>query len=415
MAVMRGGTGAVELSASSSMPAQATQGRLRVGAARIDITPENPVALQGYENPENRVSDGVHDRLYARAFAFASGARRLVLVSADVGSSILGPYFLRAIADRHGLAPGELFLCDIHTHSGPQLSLSPSYPHPNNSAYTRLVEQRLVTLVGKALADLAPAQLAVGRGTSTVGGSRRKPTADGRTEMAFNPDGPADHEVMVLEFSRPGGKVIGAIFNYACHSRSLRSPNRRVSGDVLGIAEQLVEAKRPAPFVGAAFPGASADIDPVTLADGFEPTGAGIPPAPVRLGEQLGEDVLGALRESRAVDAAGGIRSATRRVMLPAKSATEAPRPVNIIVAAVGPVAFVGLDVEASVEIGLALKASSPFKDTFVFTICNGWAGYLPVAHQYAEGGYEVAHTSYGPKAADLVVKEALAVLASVK
>ncbi len=388
---------------------------LRIGAARIDITPEAPVALQGYENPENRVSEGVHDRLYARAFAFASGTKRLVLVSVDAGSSMLGPYFQRAIADRHGLDPGELFLCDIHTHSGPQLSLSPSYPHPNNFPYTRLVEQRLAALVGKALANLGPAQLAVGRGTSRVGASRRKPTPDGRIEMAANPDGPADHEVMVVEFARPGGKPFGALFNYACHSRSLRSPNRRVSGDVLGIAEQLVENKRRAPFIGAAFPGASADIDPVTLADGFEPTDAGTPPAPVRLGQQLGEDVLAAMRAVRAVEPTGGIRTRTRRVMLPAKAANAAARPVNIVVAAVGSVAFVGLDVEASVELGLALKAASPFKDTFVFSICNGWAGYLPVAHQYAEGGYEVAHTSYGPTAADLVVQEALAMLAALK
>ncbi|RPJ56927.1 MAG: hypothetical protein EHM24_29965, partial [Acidobacteria bacterium] len=346
---------------------------------------------------------------------FASGAKRLVLVSVDAGSSMLGPYFQRVIADRHGLTPGELFLCDIHTHSGPQLSLSPSYPHPNNFPYTRLVEQRLVALVGKALANLGPAQLAVGRGTSRVGASRRKPTPDGRIEMATNPDGPADHEVIVLEFARPGGKPFGALFNYACHSRSLRSPNRRVSGDVLGIAEQLVEDARPAPFIGAAFPGASADIDPVTLADGFEPADAGTLPAPVRLGQQLGEDVLAAMRGVRAVEPRGGIRTLTRRVMLPAKAANAAARPVNIVVAAVGPVAFVGLDVEASVEIGLALKAASPFRDTFVFSICNGWAGYLPVAHQYPEGGYEVARTSYGPNAADRLISEALAMLAGLK
>ena len=396
-----------------SGPQVRAQGPLRAGAARIDITPAAPVALEGYEDPEHRISEGVHDRLYARAFAFAAGNKRLVLVSIDVGSMVLGPYFQRAVLDRFDLQPDELFLCPIHTHSGPQLSLNPGYPHPNNFGYTGLFERQLVTLVGKALAALSPARVSVGRGTSAVGASRRKPMPDGRIVMAANPEGPADHELLVLQLARPDGEVFAALFNYACHSRSLRSPNRLVSGDVLGIAEQFLEERRRNQFV-AAFPGASADIDPVSLADGFDASGSDTIPPPVRLGQRLGADVLSALQETRVVRAPAVIRTAARRVMLPARTGT-APRPINVVVAAVGTVAFVGLDCEASVEIGLAIKTASPFKDTFVFTICNGWRGYLPVEHQYAEGGYEVARTGFGPAAADILVKEALGMLAGLK
>ena len=40
--------------------------RLRAGAARVDVTPSEPVVLQGYGN-EDRVSTGVHDHIYIRA------------------------------------------------------------------------------------------------------------------------------------------------------------------------------------------------------------------------------------------------------------------------------------------------------------------------------------------------------------
>ena len=61
--------------------------------------------------------------------------------------------------------------------------------------------------------------------------------------MAFNPEGKADHEVLALQLLQPGAAALGVLFNYSSHSRSLRGPNRLVSGDVFGIAEQFVEAK----------------------------------------------------------------------------------------------------------------------------------------------------------------------------
>jgi neutral ceramidase len=386
---------------------------LRAGAARIDITPDAPLALEGYLNPENRISTGVHDRLYARAVAFAVGTKRLVLVSCDLGSFALGPYFLRLIADKWALGPDEVFLCATHTHSGPQLSLNADYPHPNNFRYTKALERTLVELTGKALAAVTPARVAVGRGQAEVGVSRRTLLADGRVEMAPNPGGVADHEVLVLRLSRAGGAPLAVLFDYASHSRSLRGTNRLVSGDIFGIAEQLVEQAGSRGLVGAAFAGASGDIDPVSVVDGFEMPGGGVPPT-TRLGQRLGEEVARAAGAAAQLTAPVAIRTASARLQLPPKVAGQA-KWVNVIVARVGDIAFVGLDCEASVEVGLAIKSASPFKATFVITNCNGWAGYLPTARQHEEGGYEVARTGFGPGAADILVREALAMLSRLR
>jgi neutral ceramidase len=393
---------------AASLPGPVS-GDLRAGAARVDITPEGPVALDGYLNPESRLSEGVHDRLCARAVALSSGSSRLVLVSADVGAFLFAAYFQRIIAERNGLQPEDVLLGAIHTHSGPTLSLNADYPHANNYRYTRLLEDKLVGVVREALASLAPVRVSVGRSTSMVNASRRRPGPGGEIEMAPNPDGPVDHDVSVVRLDRVGGRPLAILFSFPCHSRSLRAPNTLVSGDVIGIAEQAVERAWPGGIVAAGFAGASADIDPVRVVDGFGVREDGVP-VTEQLGTKLGGAVVEAAAAARPPTAASGLRSASTRVRLPARRGQE-QRAVEVTVAVIGGIAVVALDCEAAVEIGLAIKARSPFPSTFIATICNGWAGYLPVAHQYAEGGYEVARTGFAEGAAEALVDEVVRLL----
>jgi neutral ceramidase len=379
---------------------------LQVGAAKLDITPESSVALQGYLEPGRRMSTGVHDRLFARAFAFGAGARRVVLVSCDLTNMAFGAYLARPLLDRLALRPDQLLLCATHTHSGPLVTLNPSYPE--NVLYTERLPGMLATLVDDAIRSMAPARLAVARGTSGVGANRRRVGPDGRIEMAPNPDGPMDPELLVLEVTRPGGRRVGTLFSYACHSRSLRKPNRLVSGDVFGIAAQEVE-RAHAGTIAAAFAGASGDVDPVSVVDDFSRTGDA-PPETERLGSLLASDVLQALADARTALSSGHVRSATARVQLPPKH-RGANKFVETTVGAVGDMAWVGLDCEASVEIGLAIKAVSPFPATVIATHCNGSTGYLPVERQYAEGGYEVERTGFGPTAASVLVERVTGML----
>jgi hypothetical protein len=374
-------------------------GPLRAGAAKIDITPDAPLSLEGYQEPATRVSEGVHDRLFARAFAFGDGSRRLVIVSCDLGSMILGDYFRHQVLDAVRLRPEELWLCATHTHSGPMLTLHPSYPH--NVEYTERLAQPLIGVVGEALRSMRPARLAVGRGRSSVGVSRRRRGADGLMEMAANPDGVADPDVLVLQVAATSGRPMGALFVYACHSRSLTRTNRLISGDVLGIAAQELEAAQPGLIAGA-FAGASGDIDPVSVVDGFE-SKDGQPPETVRLARLLADGVRGAMATARALAPALPLRSSVTRLRLPARHEGR-QKAVDIAVCAIGEAAIVGLDCEASVEIGLAIKARSPFPLTAVITNCNGWSGYLPVERQSPAGGYEVDRTGFAPPAAGLLI-----------
>jgi neutral ceramidase len=54
-----------------------------------------------------------------------------------------------------------------------------------------------------------------------------------------------------------------------------------------------------------------------------------------------------------------------------------------------GEVAIVALPVELFTAIGEEIKRASPFRDTFIATLANGWHGYVPTREAFARGGYE--------------------------
>lgn len=76
-----------------------------------------------------------------------------------------------------------------------------------------------------------------------------------------------------------------------------------------------------------------------------------------------------------------------------------------------GPTAFVGIPVEPFAELGVAVKARSPFATTFFSGYTNGVAAYMPTADAYAEGGYEVWMTPFAPEAAEVTIQESIALL----
>jgi hypothetical protein len=84
---------------------------------------------------------------------------------------------------------------------------------------------------------------------------------------------------------------------------------------------------------------------------------------------------------------------------------------MNISVARIGDIAFVGLGGEVLTEIGIAIKAGSPCRYTFVITHCNGAAGYLAPGDLHVEGGYEVRSSAFAPQAADIVIRRSLHML----
>ncbi|GAG20970.1 unnamed protein product, partial [marine sediment metagenome] len=199
---------------------------------------------------------------------------------------------------------------------------------------------------------------------------------------------------------------------------SLGPRNYQISGDLHGIAEQFVEKIVAKGVISPAFAGASGNIDPwfrICPTFNIEP---GWTPEPVLLATMLGEEVVRVFRDIKKTDAGGEIKTDFITMQLPGKKRGKAikeescpPTPLNVTAARVGDVAFIGIGCEVLTEIGMAIKAASPYKYTFVVTHCNGASGYLPPKPLYKEAGYEVTSSRFAPDAADMVVKQALKML----
>jgi hypothetical protein len=395
----------------------AAEGVLGAGIARVNITPQLPVKMSGYAG-RKKLSTGVHDPLWARVVAFESGDRRLVLVSTDL-IGFYGTYepIRDAICDRFGLKPCEVFLSGTHTHSGPTPTLSED-GHPNNLQYTRTLKAKMLDVIDEALTTIQPIQMGVGRGYSPVGSNRREKQADGSVRLGRNPYGPTDKEVLVMKLATSDGEPIGALFDYATHATSLGPKNLQISGDVLGIAAQFVEQILGPDVTAPVFAGASGDIDPwYRVLPSFN-TEKGWIPEPQLLGILLGEEVVHVFRNIKATPTKSEIRSALATLELPGKRGddrdegeTASTKPLNVTVAKIGDVAFVGLGCELLTEVGMSIKAGSPCEHTFIITHCNGRAGYLPPKHLYKDGGYEIDRTGFAPEAADALVKRVIQIL----
>ena len=67
----------------------------------------------------------------------------------------------------------------------------------------------------------------------------------------------------------------------------------------------------------------------------------------------------------------------------------------------IGPAALVAIPVEAFCEIGIAVKGASPAEQTLFSGYTNGYMGYMPMADNFEEGGYEVVTTPMAAGAAE--------------
>ncbi len=229
-----------------------SQGVWKAGVATVVITPEQPMWMAGYA-ARNKPSEGkVHD-LHGKALALEDAqGTRLVIVTAD----LIGfprefrDQWEKEVGDRYKLSRESLFLNASHTHSGPELRAwrtTQAWDLPEGQIdlckqYNEALRGKLVELVGRALADLSPAQLSYLHARAGFAMNRRSQTGGGYS-IAPNSDGPVDHDVPVLRVDSPDGKLRALLFGYACHNTTLDF--YQFCGDYAGFAQEYVEEAHP--------------------------------------------------------------------------------------------------------------------------------------------------------------------------
>src|SRR5262245_7374249 len=95
----------------------------KVGVAKIDITPDHAIRLNGFGFRRTE-SEGVYDKIHARALAIDDGKAPAVLLTVDVLGIPTDIYdeLAKRLEMKAGLKKERLAITATHTHTGPMLT-----------------------------------------------------------------------------------------------------------------------------------------------------------------------------------------------------------------------------------------------------------------------------------------------------
>jgi hypothetical protein len=273
--------------------------------------------------------------------------------------------------------------------------------------YAAHLTDDLVSVIGKAIADLAPAQLSYAFGEAAFAMNRREPTASG-IKLGVNPSGPTDRQVPVIRIAAPDGKLRAILFAYACHNTTLNGDFYEITGDYAGFAGAKLEAANPgATAVFIALCGGDQNPNPRGTVELAERHGAELAAEVQRVLSGELQPIRGPLRAAIFVTTlpfAPQLRSVYEADLANPKSSPAArrraqrmldspvldtPYPVQAIRFGKS-LTLLALGGEVVVDYALRAKREFPGEPLIVAAYSNSVMCYIPSERMLAEGGYEV-------------------------
>lgn len=440
---------------------------MRAGAARIDITPDKSIWMDGMLRAHPSV--GVHDPIFACALVMSNDEdlrQACAIVSVDVCTlveSLTSAVRNRAAAEV-GIPAGRIIVAAKHIHSGPvtagyggiEAEYRPAAGYGEvEEEYARILESRLVQAIKEAAGKMKPVKAGCASGQEdTISQYRRLLADDGHVVMNWEPYEPehivgplgqVDPEVGVLKLVDLSGQVVCLLFNHAGHPNVLSGDNYLISAEYSGFAERLLEEEfgGTAMFVNGAQ--GTMDIDGLGPRDWAEM-------------ERIGRKLAAAVAETaRRIEPTEGLtlRCSSVRYSLPARqipdeqlawaeeilkqtggkvqpladgvgddykavlikklhAAQDSDIPAEQVCLALNDTAFISFPGELYTEIGMHIKTASPFRRTYIIGLANGHVGYVPTRKAIAEGGYAEEVRRVDAAAEEIVIAHSLALLRQV-
>jgi neutral ceramidase len=405
---------------------------LRVGAARVDVTPT------GSELPRNYL--GVLDRVYARAIVLESGATRAALITVDAGMISDGVWqaVTRQIETELRIPSVNVLLTATHTHS---------VPGPPAADYAG----KIVEAARLAQQKLVPARVGYGTGESYINVNRQiTDPKTGKWWEGPNREGPSDKTVAVLKFESLGGEPLAVYYNYAVHG-VIAGQLDQISGDIPGASSRYIEDASGGSVVAVWSTGASGDQNPIyfqqtydlreirikdyatrgiDISNAMPPGGQGLDRNDAvvarlmnqqrqmvsSMGQFLGEEVLYVMRNIERTDTAVRLFGSQKTIQCPGRERTNdgragsegtykeaGPVEIRLGLLQVGDVMIGAVNAEVFSPIAQRLKRESPFKATMMATLTNGSArsGYIPDDASYGKYTFEVLSSRLKPGCAE--------------
>ncbi len=231
-----------------------------VGVAKIDITPNYPIRLNGYLGRNVEATNAVQ-HLFAKALAIGSDKDQpalLITIDNCILPSMVREQLVQRLQTKARIAPERIALCVSHTHTGPCLTGAapnlfgmpiPAIDQAHIDRYTSELIDNLEKVCLAALKDRRPAQLAWGQDKADFAANRR------------TPGGPVDHDLPFLIVTDPKGNLRAVLANYACHCTTLGGNFTQICGDWAGYAQEYLEHDHPGAIAMMAI-GCAADANP---------------------------------------------------------------------------------------------------------------------------------------------------------
>ncbi|WP_409342905.1 neutral/alkaline non-lysosomal ceramidase N-terminal domain-containing protein [Paenibacillus sp. MBLB4367] len=402
---------------------------LKCGMAEVDVTPPLNSSMPGYFR--DRKSTGVLDPLYAKAITVETEGAAAVLVAIDAidlpRRVVLG--IRERIHSETGIPQANIMVSATHTHTGPPVVTSSLMTA--DEAYLQQLTERAADAAILAYRGSKEARIGFGCGyEADMAFNRRFWMKDGTVRMnpgigntdAVRPEGPIDPQVLVIRIDAVDGSSIGVVTNYACHTDTVGGT--RYSADYPGELSASLKRSLGGHVVSLFLMGASGNINHIDVSGGW-------PVQPEHhkvMGRILAGEVLKTREKARLADRVelGAAQAffqvayrkpseeeaeeARRRIgsetvnevekafaseLLLAYAEEEIFADIEMQAIQLGPLAVVGCPGELFVELGLAIKAASPFAYTAVNELCNGAApGYVCTREAFENGSYEPRITS---------------------
>ena len=443
---------------------------LYAGAAQVDITP-GQAAYPHYRGP----STGVHDRLYAKALVMRAGDQRMAIVVCDllwIERQLSSKVRLLA-SKKTGIPYSNILIAATHSHTSPAYhsnireltgSLRPPYDKDEDIGEDDYARSLIIN-IAKAIEDANNTATAVLAASATpavqdLGVNRRFLMHDGKVQTnpgMGNPGilrsaGPVDPALGIVLFRRASDNIpFASLTNFSLHADTFGGT--AFSADYPGFLAKSLSERFGKDFVsifGAAPCGDINHVDPI----------GNRRPSSKDIGTRLGRTVVDALNGLTRLDGTSlevltefvyapcqafspeelawahqeqadplyndgeflerrrrlKIRSLERLRRTEAVSPTVAMEkwklPLEVQAFKISnDLAIVGLPGEVFLELGLAIKAGSPFRTTFVIELTNSHIAYVPTRQAFAEGSYETINSRLAPGGGEMMVDSAIRLL----
>jgi hypothetical protein len=408
---------------------------LRVGAAKVDVTPAQNELPRNYE--------GIHDHIHSRAIVIDNGTASAALITVDAGgvADAIWQAVVKQVESELGIPAKNVLLTATHTHSVPGQQAGP---------YTA----KIVESVRLAKQRLAPARVGYGTGVSYINVNRN--IIDPKTRRWWegpNYEGPSDKTVAVIKFENLNGEPIAVYYNYAMHAVAAGQLDM-VSGDAPGTTSKYIEDSFDDKVVALWSSGAAGDQNPIyfqqtydlreirikeyatrgqDISNSMPPGGQGLErknPQVAKLmnqqkqmilsmGQFLGEEVMHVMRSMdrmetnikvdgrfKTVSCPGRERLNQGRAGFPGEYKEAGPVDIRLGVLQLGDIMIGAVNAEVFNPIAQRLKKESPYARTMMATLTNGSArsGYIPHDAGFGMYTFEVLSSRLQPGCAESAI-----------